>query len=131
MATYADQTLDRTPPTLNAREKEHVLVMQDESIFHTNEYHRRSWLAQDQQLIRKKGHGRVVHVSDFISETISWLKLSDNQIADQLKLPVEQCLATFEARKITYPGKGFDPWWDLCHRRDFRLKKLSWEYCRP
>jgi len=26
---------------------------------------------------------------------------------------VEQCLATFEARKITYPGKGFDPWWDL------------------
>ncbi len=71
MATYADQTLDRTPPTLNAREKEHVLVMQDESIFHTNEYHRRSWLAQDQQLIRKKGHGRVVHVSDFISETIS------------------------------------------------------------
>ena len=27
--------------------------------------------------------------------------------------PPEQRLHAFEARKITYPGKGFDPWWDL------------------
>ena len=47
MATYAEKTLDRIPPMLNPREKEHVLVMQDESIFHTNEYRRRSWLTQD------------------------------------------------------------------------------------
>jgi len=46
-------------------------------------------------------------------ETISQLKLSDNQIADQLKLPDEQRLSEFEARKITYPGKGYDAWWDL------------------
>src|SRR6266849_2461683 len=113
MASYADGTLDRTPPTLNPGEKEHILIMQDESVFHTNEYHRQSWLAEDQQPIRKKGHGRVVHVSDFISETIGRLKLSDNQIADQLELPDEQRLPEFEARKITYPGKGFDAWWDL------------------
>ena len=113
MASYADGTLDRIPPTLNPREKEHVLIMQDESIFHTNEYRRRSWLAQDQQPIRKKGNGRVVHVSDFISETIGRIRLSDDQIADQLKLPDEQRLPAFEARKITYPGKGFDVWWDL------------------
>ena len=115
MATYTDQTLDRVPPTLNPGEKEHVLIMQDESVFHTNEYRRRSWLAQDQQPIRKKGHGRVVHVSDFISETIGQIKLSDDQIVNQLKLPDDhwQRLPAFETRKVTFPGKGFDAWWDL------------------
>ena len=113
MAAYADGTLDRISLMLNPSEKEHILVVQDESIFHTNEYRRRSWLGQNQQPIRKKGHGWVVHVSDFISETIGWIKLPDDQIADQLKLPDEQCLPAFEAQKITYPGKGFDSWWDL------------------
>ena len=113
MATYHDSTLDRIPPTLLPGEKEHVLVFQDETVFHTNEYRRRSWLAQDQQPIRKKGNGRVVHVSDFISETIGRVKLSDDQIAEQLTQPAELRLPAFEARKITYPGKGFDAWWDL------------------
>ena len=132
MATYADRTLDRTPPTLNAGEREHVLVMQDESIFHTNEYRRRSWLAQDQQPIRKKGHGRVVHVSDFISETIGRLKLSDSQIADQLKLPEEQRLPAFEARKIIYPGKGFDAWWDLSQLVDqIRIAIKVFDHMHP
>jgi len=84
MATYDDETLDRIPPTLLPGDKKHVLVYQDESIFHSNEYRRRSWLAQDQQAIRKKGNGRAVHVSDFISEMIRWIKLSEDQISEQL-----------------------------------------------
>ena len=51
MATYDDQTLDCIAPVLLPGEKEHVLVFQDETIFHTNEYHRQSWLMKDQQLI--------------------------------------------------------------------------------
>jgi len=90
MATYEEITLDRVPPVLKPGEMEHVLVMQDKSIFHANEYGRRSWLTEGQQPIQKKGHGQVVHVSDFISETIGRLKLSDDQIADQLKLPDKQ-----------------------------------------
>jgi hypothetical protein len=38
IAAYNDETLDRIPPTLLPGDKEHVLVYQDESIFHTNEY---------------------------------------------------------------------------------------------
>jgi hypothetical protein len=113
MATYDDMTLDRIPPKLLPGEREHVMVFQDESIFHTNEYRRRSWLVRDQQPIRKKGNGRVVHVSDFISETIGRIKLSEDQISEQLTRPAELRLPAFEARKITYPGKGFDAWWDL------------------
>ena len=113
MATYDDESLDRIPPTLQSGQKEHVLIMQDETIFHTNEYRRRMWLAPDQQPIRKKGNGRAIHISDFISETTGRIKLSEEQIADQLKRSVEQRLPAFEARKIIYPGKGFDAWWDL------------------
>ena len=113
MATYDDETLDRIPPTLLPGDKEHVLVYQDESIFHSNEYRWRSWLAQDQQAIRKKGNGWAVHVSDFISEMIGRIKLSEDQISEQLTQPAKLRLPAFEARKITYPGKGFDTWWDL------------------
>ena len=57
MATYDEETLDRISPMLPPGKREHVLVFQDESIFHTNEYRRREWLAGDQHAIRKKGNG--------------------------------------------------------------------------
>jgi len=44
---------------------------------------------------------------------IGRIKLSKEEIADQLSCPEEHHLPMFEARKITYPGKGSDPWWDL------------------
>jgi len=39
----------------------------------------------------------VVHVSDFISETIGQIKLSEDQVAQQLILSSEFRLPTFEA----------------------------------
>jgi len=41
-------------------------------------------MAEDQQAIRKKGHRRAVQVSDFISETIGWIALSEDQVAEQM-----------------------------------------------
>lgn len=132
MATYDDVSLDRISPSLQPGEKEHVLIMQDETIFHTNEYRRRMWLTQDQQPIRKKGNGRAIHVSDFISETIGRIKLSEAQITDQLKMPSEHRLAVFEARKIIYPGKGFDAWWDLSQLIDqIRITIKIFEITHP
>jgi hypothetical protein len=55
----------------------------------------------------------VVHVLDFICETIGQLKLSNKLIKEQLKLPEELHLPSVEACKIIYPGKGFNAWWDL------------------
>ncbi len=71
------------------------------------------WVKGDQQPIQKKGGGYVIHVSDFISETIGWLKLSEEQISNQHKLLVKKWLAKFEVQAIIYLGKGFDAWWDL------------------
>jgi len=89
MASYTNDMLKRIPPMLAPGEKEHVLIMQDKTIFHTNECCRRTWLTQEQQPIWKKGAGRTVHVSDFICKTIGQLKLSDKRIKEQLKLPKE------------------------------------------
>ena len=97
MASYDDKSLECVPPTLFPGDKEYVLVVQDETVFHTNEYRWHMWLMHDQQPIWKKGGGRVVHVSDFICETIGWIKLSDKQVHEQLELPSKLRLATFEA----------------------------------
>ena len=113
MASYTDDMLDRIPPTLQPGEKEHILIVQDETVFHTNKYCRCTWLTQDQQLIWKKGVRHAVYVSDFICETIGHLKLSEEQIREQAELLEQLCLPSVEARKIIYPGKGFDAWWDL------------------
>ncbi len=113
MANYNEKSFKCIPLVLQRGEKEHVLVVQDETVFHTNKYCQRVWLVQDQQPIRKKGSGHMIHVSDFISEMISQIKLSEEQINEQLNLPDGLCLTTFEAQKITYLRKGFDSWWDL------------------
>ena len=49
-------------------DKEHIPIYQDESTFHTNEYRHRIWTKVGQQPLRKKGNGRAIHVSDFITE---------------------------------------------------------------
>ena len=74
----------------------------------------------------------MIHVSDFISETIGRIKLSEEQIADQLKRSVEQRLPAFETRKITYPGKGFDAWWDLAQSIDqIKITIKVFEFTHP
>lgn len=115
MCAYDDNTLAPIPPTLAPGEKEHVVVYQDESIFHTNEYRRRQWLLSDQQALKKKGNGHAIHVSDFICEPSGRLALSDTQVIEQNKLPVDSSarLKSFNACTIIYPGKNNDGWWTL------------------
>jgi len=83
MASYDDMTLKHNPPILLPDKKEHVLIMQDESIFHTNKYCWHSWATGDQQPIQKKGGGCAIHVSDFICKTIGRIRLSKEQIQKQ------------------------------------------------
>jgi hypothetical protein len=113
MSTYDDKTLMRIPPYLGLGEKEHVLVTQDECIFHVNESRRQAWLLEHEQPIKKKGNGRAIHVSDFICETTGFLALSEAHIEEQMKLPPESRLCSFSAQHIIYPGKNHDAWWDL------------------
>jgi hypothetical protein len=84
MASYDDSTLNCIVPRLLTGERKHIFVVQDETVFHTNEYRQHMWLTSNQQPIQKKGHRQAIHVSDFISETIRQIKLSKEQITNQL-----------------------------------------------
>jgi hypothetical protein len=97
MTKYDNETLVPIPPSLTPDEQEHVLITQDESIFHTNEYQRCSWLCGDEQPLKRKGNGRAIHVSDFICKTTGRLALSEEQLAQQATLPPDQQLKVMDA----------------------------------
>lgn len=95
--------------------REHILVVQDESIFHVNDRSRSVYLAEGQAILRQKGNGRAIHVSDFLDERspTGRLCLSEQQLAEHDNLPETSRLTCTDAQKIIYPGKNSDAWWDM------------------
>jgi hypothetical protein len=132
MCKYDDKTLEPIPPTLAPGEKEHVVMAQDETNVSTNDGPRRAWLKGDQQPLKKKGNGRGIHVSDWICETTGRLALSPEQVEAQLLLPEHSRLRVTDARKIIYPGKNHDAWWDLNQLCDQTTDAVDiFEYLHP
>ncbi|KAF8585068.1 hypothetical protein K439DRAFT_1344462, partial [Ramaria rubella] len=92
------------------------LWLQDESSFHANDMEYCVYLAPGKQQLRKKGRGRLVHVSDFVLESTGCLVLPAHVI-DELKEGTKwtDCLNTYggDAHKIIYLGENHDAWWDM------------------
>ncbi|KAG2048592.1 hypothetical protein BDR06DRAFT_984750 [Suillus hirtellus] len=80
-------------PTLKQGEHQIKPYWHNEYCFHANDN-------PGEQPLRKKGHGCLIHVSDFINEEDGWLILHDSD-GTILK----------DAQKIIYPGANGDPWW--------------------
>lgn len=57
MTQYDDETLQPIPPILAPGEKEHMLLPQDETSFHTNNKPQTAWLKDGQQPLKSKGNG--------------------------------------------------------------------------
>lgn len=91
-------------------DKEHIPIFQDESTFHTNEYRRRVWVPEGKQPLRKKGNGRAIHVSDFVTERGRLVLTEEEQKANAAR-PIAARIK-MDARVIIHPGKGHDAWWD-------------------
>jgi len=85
--------------------------MHDESIFRANDLRRRVYVRDGKMPLRKKGHGRAIHVSDFIVEQTGRLALSEAQLRQNAALPESQQLKHTDAREIIYPGKNHDGFW--------------------
>jgi hypothetical protein len=112
---YIGDTMEPVYPELAPGEQVHIIINHDESIFHVNDMKRRMWLLKGQQPLKKKGNGRAVHVSDFVTELIGCLRLVDAKLAQHERLPLDspRRLPRLEARKIIYPGKNHDKWWEV------------------
>ena len=72
-----------------------MIVLQDTALTHVERSR------PDEQILQKKGRGRIIHISDFVEEENGRLIIC-NEEGDIVK----------DARTIIYPGTGGDPWWD-------------------
>lgn len=75
-------------PSLKPGEKIHYPIFHDETCVYANDLDSSVWMREGEQPIRSKGRGRIVHVSDFIIEHSGRLRLSEAEIAEQMKLPI-------------------------------------------
>ena len=100
MARYEGPELRRVAPNLAPGEREVVPNFHDESTFHGNEESRSAWLRKDEQPLRKKGRGKLIHASAFINPETGRL------------IYIDRSGSIRDSMKIIYPGSQGDAWWD-------------------
>ena len=108
MAKYEGKSMERIPPALELNEEEIVLVTHDECIFYSNDGKRGVWAKSGELPLRKKGNGRSIMVSEFLTEAYGRLCLSDEQVFDHRNVPKE-------ARVYLQPGKNQEGYWTSEH----------------
>jgi len=55
-------------PEIQEGQRRIITQYHDECCFHANDEARSLWLQEGEQPLRRKGCGRLIHVSDFINE---------------------------------------------------------------
>ena len=92
------------PPTcLEPGMKKHVIVIHDECIFYSNDSQQSMWLQEGESVLKKKGNGGSIMVSEFLCACHGRLRISKEQ-AENLGIPDS-------AQKIIKPGKNKDGYW--------------------
>ena len=86
-----------------------VLIFHDESIFHSNDDQRWMWGEKGKIILKPKGQGRGIMVSDFIDEHNGYLAFTDAEY--------EQGKQTYpdlqqQARKLLKYGAEFEGYWN-------------------
>jgi hypothetical protein len=107
---YDNITLKPIYPTLPAGQHYHHAISHGECGYHCGEQESSIWIRDDQQALRKKGQSKLIHVLDFVIESHRQLCLTPNMIN---ALPKSQHLEVANARKIIYPRKNADPYWNM------------------
>jgi hypothetical protein len=88
----------------------------DESTIHSNDYENNHyWLKPGEQVLKKKGRGRLIMISGFLCERYGLLALTDEMIAENEKLAAELRLAITDSTTVIYPDNkpGGDAYWNM------------------
>jgi len=104
MAKYEGENMERILLILEPNEKEIVLVTHDESVFYSNDGKRGVWAKSGELPLRKKGNGRSIMISEFLTEEYGRLKLNSQQHQENPSIAEE-------ARIYLRPGKDRDGYW--------------------
>ena len=79
MMKFEGPELMKVAPMLRKGEKEIIPQFHDESCLTVNDYKAKAWLGPGQMILQKKGHGCLIHVSEFINPITGHLVLHDAQ----------------------------------------------------
>src|SRR6266540_6479885 len=104
MAKYEEDNMERILPVLEPNEKEIILITHDECIFYSNDGKRGVWVKSGELLLRKKGNGHSIMVSEFLTEECSRLKLNLQQCQENPSILEEACV-------YLQPGKDREGFW--------------------
>jgi hypothetical protein len=108
MTRYDGLEMVPIPPTLKEHERELILVTHDESVFYSNDGKRGIWIQDGEMPLRKKGNGRSIMVSEFLSEACGRLRLSEEEAIIHPNISIE-------ARCYLMPGKNQEGYWTIEH----------------
>lgn len=95
---------------------EHIFIVHDESTLHSNEYQNNHyWLQANEQVLKKKGRGRLIMISAFLCERFGLLDLTDEMLAENEALVAELRLAFTKSTTVIYPDNklGGDAYWNM------------------
>ena len=80
MSKYDGEFMNWICPNLPEGEKERILIVHDESIFYSNDGKREAWIKDEKIPLWKKGNGRSIMVSEFLTEINGCLRLQQEDI---------------------------------------------------
>ena len=99
-----EKYMKRIAPILNLGEKEHILVVHDECIFYSNDGKHGTWAKSGELPLCKKGNGKSIMGSEFLTEACGRLKLTAEHIKNYPDVPEE-------ARVFLKPGVSEEGHW--------------------
>ncbi|GBB90989.1 hypothetical protein RclHR1_18070004 [Rhizophagus clarus] len=108
MFKYEGESMDRIHSNLPEGEKERILVVHDECIFYSNDGKRRLWTKDGEMPLRKKGNGRSIMVSEFLTEVDGHLHLQQTDIEKHPHVPEA-------VRCYLKPGVNQEGYWTAEH----------------
>lgn len=113
---FAEPDMAEVFPELGDDDIEHVVLVHDETSLHSNDYQNNHyWLKAGEQVLKKKGRGRLIMVSAFLCERYGLLALTDEMIAENEKLVAELRLAITDSTTVIYPDNkaSGDDYWNM------------------
>jgi hypothetical protein len=113
---YAESDMAEVLLELKDDEVEHVLIVHDESTVHSNDYQNNHyWLKAGEQVLKKKGRGRLIMISGFLCERYGLLALTDEMVAANEKMADAVRLAITDSTVVIYPDNkaGGDSYWNM------------------
>lgn len=103
MVEWEGEEMEIEIPRSNPQQTRLVLVTHDECCFYSNDAAKEIWSEEGESILRKKGQGGTIMVSDFLCDCHGSLRISAEMAAEQ-NIPES-------IREIIKPGKNADGYW--------------------